>query len=252
MISSCEEFVRAWTEESRHLGVQFQNPCLVNSIEKVGHKHSPRPPYRVVCKDGRTYEFDVVIVAAGIRAPLLVSKLGASKFIPTYPLRGFSLTLFAWQEEEKENLLKQPFSCDSMYCTSVTPWMARLAGFGEFIGYPKEDDVPSIGPSVLARYGRAVFPDAVNAKPREVLSCFRPTSPDDVPIAGGISSMPGLFVHNGHGTLGWTLGLATGECVAQEIAESLTGESEGDSTTFELPNGFEVHREVLSPGRFGS
>lgn len=208
VISSCEEFMRALTEETRSLGVTFRGLSTVQNVEmfKKDKGKGNNVGYRVRCKDGAEHEFDLVVLAAGIETPILAGQLKAERFVPTYPLRGFSLTNFVKppenkNEEPKENLLKiSGFSFDAMYCTSVSPYMARFAGFGEFAGYPgKDDDVSSIAPTVMSRYSRMMFPQGVNGDSDAALRCYRATSPDDLPLVGAIPTLPGLFVHTGHG-----------------------------------------------------
>ena len=213
IISSCEEFIRAWTGEIRNLGVEYKYG-LVQKVELVQLEEPRRQgkgasnyTYKVRCHDGKDQEFDVVVLAAGVYSPLLATQLGVGEYVPTYPLRGFSLTTFVSEtdtkidKQPKTNLLPKAFSLDSMYCTSVTPQMARWAGFGEFVGYPSKDkSVPSIGPSILSRYSNILFPNAASGNNKEdALRCFRPASPDDLPIVGAIPKAPGLFVHTGHG-----------------------------------------------------
>jgi D-amino-acid dehydrogenase len=47
----------------------------------------------------------------------------------------------------------------------------------------------------------------------------RPTAPDDLPVIGPVPGRDGLYVATGHGTLGVTLGPATGGLVAREIVD---------------------------------
>ncbi|CAB9504607.1 D-amino acid dehydrogenase [Seminavis robusta] len=260
VISSCEQFLRAWMQEIRKLGVEYRHG-QVDKVERVDHKR-----FRVTCKDGTSQDFDLLVLAAGVCTPLLSAQLNAGKYVPTYPLRGFSLTTIAqgqtYCDDDKDNnephlLLPTSFSVDSMYCTSVTPHMARWAGFGEFVGYPRSNNTPvpaSIGPSILSRYSNLVFPTATRSK-EDVQSCFRPASPDDLPIVGAIPEVPGLFVHTGHGTLGWTTGLATGVCLAQSMEEYLVEEDAEESNdenqhAYNLPNGIQIERKFLAPSRF--
>mmetsp|Transcript_16380 Transcript_16380/g.34275 ORF Transcript_16380/g.34275 Transcript_16380/m.34275 type:complete len:669 (-) Transcript_16380:97-2103(-) len=215
--------------------------------------------FLVTTKDGTTEEYDYVVLAAGVNSPLIARKLSAGDFCPTYPLRGYSLTLYTNHTHERDgndrmdkgfssNLLNRPISVDDMYCSSVGPNMARLAGFGELVGYrDKAVDVPSLAPQVMGRYARTIFPES-DATDTSALQCFRPMSPDDIPIVGEVSTVPGLFLHTGHGTLGWTVGLATAECVAQALCDKITGVE--DRKTFELPGGIVVDRARLSPDRF--
>lgn len=246
IIASCGSFIKSLVEKCQQSGVTFRNKTVRGVVEVINES---KPKYRVTFEDGLSADFDIVVLAAGIRNPLLAAGMGLGEYVPLYPLRGYSFTLFASRStDSNDKFLNKPFSVDSIYCSSVTPASTRMAGFGEFVGYPeKATDVPSLGPPVLARYGRTMFPDATNATIQEVLPCFRPMSPDDLPLAGEIK--PGLFVHGGHGTLGWTLGLATGECVAQAIADRISGQ-EISPKYFEFADGFKIERSILSPLRF--
>jgi glycine/D-amino acid oxidase-like deaminating enzyme len=209
IISSCEDFFHAQTQMVRTLGVDIQGLSQVAQVEvvqEIGSNANGRVAnardlvYRVTCKNGTTYDFDILVLAAGVYTPLLASQLDVAEYVPSYPLRGFSLTTIVGSKGGNGNLLKQAFAVDSMYCSSVDPWMARWAGFGEFVGYPgKDTQVPSTAPAVLSRYTKAVFPDALNGTVQDALWCYRPLSPDDLPIAGAIPKLPGLFVHTGHG-----------------------------------------------------
>ena len=218
------------------------------------------PKFRVTRADGSFSDYDYVVLAAGIRTPLIARKLGIGASCPTYPLRGFSLTLYtdATRSDEEmktlkaqgksTNLLNRPISIDAMYCSSVGPNMARIAGFGELVGYgDKVKDVPSVGPRVMTRYARSLFPEAKIADD-QAIQCFRPLSPDDLPLVGEVDSIPGLFLHTGHGTLGWTMSLATGQCVAQAVRDRVNNvQAEKD---FVLEDGSRIDRGVLSPNRF--
>lgn len=261
--ASCETFVRTWIKESTNMGVEYLSAKVdrlearpTDSTDKAGKK------FRVTTVDDSVHEFDILVLTGGVRTPLMAAQLGAGPYCPTYPLRGFSLTLFAPTHDAKKkkkdvhtsNLVQRAFSIDSMYCTSVSPRMARLAGFGEFVGYrEKAASVPSYGPTVLSRYARAVFPDAWNARLEEALPCFRPLSPDDIPLVGEVESVPGLFIHTGHGTLGWTTGLVTGDCTAQAITDRVQGRSSQDGVcVYTLADGTTIDRKTLSPSRFVS
>jgi D-amino-acid dehydrogenase len=252
--ASCENFVKHLIEKCSALGIEYwrDKTAKISNLEVIKGNDS-KNIFRVTSIDGAQEDFDVLILAAGINTPLLAAKLGAGSACPTYPLRGYSLTVFTPElggfDATRPNLLSQPFSVDSMYCSSVNPRMARFAGFGELVGYrDKAVHVPSVGPRVLARYAQSIFPDAAVSEDN-ALQCFRALSPDDIPLAGEVSSVPGLFLHTGHGTLGWTLSLATAECVAQAVSDRL-GAEESSLKTFVLPDDSVIERKVLSPDRF--
>lgn len=124
--------------------------------------------------------------------------------------------------------------------------MARMAGFGELVGYRERAvDVPSLAPRVITRYAKSIFPES-DVTEDHALQCFRPMSPDDIPIVG--KAAPGVYIHTGHGTLGWTLCLATSECLAQALSDDING-SEANKK-YQLPGNISVDRERLSPNRF--
>jgi glycine/D-amino acid oxidase-like deaminating enzyme len=222
--------------------------------------------FRITTEDGRAQTFDYVVLAAGVQSPLIAKKIeveeaSASIFkpsiCPTYPLRGYSLTVYTNHSKQEgsdgskrgrsSNLLNKPISVDDMYCSSVGANMARMAGFGELVGYrDKAKEVPSLAPKILTRYCKAIFPES-DATEEHALQCFRPMTPDDIPLVGRVSSVPGLYLHSGHGTLGWTLCLATAECVAQDVLDDIAGRV---NDTYSLPGNLEVKKVKLSPNRF--
>lgn len=222
--------------------------------------------FKISTLNGSSEDFDFVVLAAGVNTPLLAKTIqaeNASKslfspsFCPTYPLRGYSLTVYTNHAEQDSNtgkitgrsgnLLNTPISIDDMYCSSVGVNMARMAGFGELVGYRrKAKDVPSLAPKIMTRYTQKLFPES-DAMEEHALQCFRPMTPDDIPLVGEVQSVPGLYLHTGHGTLGWTLCLATAECVAQSIWDNLTG---NQNSMYQLPGNIKIEKAKLSPNRF--
>jgi glycine/D-amino acid oxidase-like deaminating enzyme len=254
--ASCEIFIRKMIQQCTKFGVKYHNAQVTELTLVDASKQTPRKRrFRIRTADGDEDTFDILVLAAGINTPLWAARIGAGSACPTYPLRGYSLSFFPEGDRRRNktgsNLLKQAFSLDSMYCSSVTGNMIRIAGFGELVGYrEKATHVPSVGPRVMARYCKTLFPDVFpHVSMDDAQQCFRPLSPDDIPLAGSVAKCPGLFIHSGHGTLGWTTGLATGVCVAQAISDYIEGKSEKE-TMFVLPDNTEIERAALSPDRF--
>lgn len=216
-------------------------------LASVSKQRQPR--LKVTTSDGLTHDFDYIVLAAGVNTPLIARKLGIAKNCPTYPLRGYSLTIYTNHvNSESGNLLNMPFSVDDMYCSSVSPNMARIAGVGELVGYrDKAINVPSLAPMIMARYAKSLFPESNASK--NALQCFRPCSPDDLPIVGEVKASPGVFMHTGHGTLGWTISHATSECLAQAMYDRIKG-NESRRTYYNLSDGIQVDANRLSPNRF--
>lgn len=262
-VGNCYEFMIENIKSLIKKGVRYENNWgRVRNIERNENGSF------LITTDNGCHEYDYIILANGIFTPLLAGKLQlrASRACPTYPLKGYSLTLIKRHGKSKssekrinkeDNLLKKAMSFDNLYCTSISPNMVRLAGFGELSGFPNcEDDYtksPGLPINVMQKYVRAIFGDTFNFHPDLVSPCYRPLSPDDLPLVGAVKSIPGLYFHTGHGTLGWTLCLATADCLAQSICdEILSKEHRCNDTTdsFTLPDGTRLPKSVLSPNRF--
>lgn len=276
--ANCAAFIKDLTNRITHeYGVEYKSGlkgkiqrinaakhAIEDSSQLVGIKNKalaatdPVPKkqrFSLRTSDGLSHDFDFVVLAAGIMTPLFARMISVGDSCPTYPLRGYSLTMYSDRLNAKEiaaasskNLMNQPLKIDDMYCSSVGANMARIAGFGELVGYrDKATNVPSVAPRVLTRYGKTLFPES-KIEDANALQCFRPLSPDDLPIVGSVRSLPGVFIHSGHGTLGWTLCLATSECLATALADEILGTNQAEM--FHLPGDVSVERAQLSPDRF--
>lgn len=113
------------------IGKETKTPVLATSARDAR--------FRIKTEDGSTQSFDYVVLAAGVNTPLLAKKIkleGSSttsffqpSLCPTYPLRGYSLTVYTNHTQQdaddrkkkgmSSNLLNRPISVDDMYCSSV-------------------------------------------------------------------------------------------------------------------------------------
>lgn len=252
---NCLDFIRNLIKGLKQDGVVFSNKNgEVKNITVLDSKvsHCGHNIFEIRTRNGDVRHYDRVILAAGIYTPLLAAQISseAGRLCPIYPLKGYSLTVFTKPRDEKKNFLSKPLSFDNIYCSSVAPNMVRLAGFGEIVGFPKGDKIEkSDGPDVLEKYALRIFGrDANHPISNTTLPCYRPLSPDDCPLVGRFDSTPGLYVHTGHGTLGWTTSLATAMCLAQDICDDILGQEEREE--YILPDGSFIDKSVLSPGRF--
>jgi len=253
--ANCAEFVRSMIRKIMKTGINYRNDLgAVETVERIqqssvlGHKK-----FRVnTASSGEDYDY--LILAAGIYTPLLAAQIGAGKFCPIYPMRGHHVKVNAVSPRDgksghDQNLLGKSMIIDHIHISSVSSKVARFTGFGELVGYPsKAVTAKTVGPHVLSRYARALFPNENDFELGTALSCFRPMSPDELPIVGAVNAVPGLFIHGGHGTLGWTTSLATAECLAQDIDRSIKGKNAFDYYT--LPNNSTIPSKALSPNRF--
>jgi len=253
-------YIQDLIDKIKRRGVDYKRGSVgmiddISQVEVVNHQlasgsKQQHPRFKITTADGLTHNFDYIVLAAGVNTPLIARKLDIAKYCPTYPLRGYSLTIYTNQSKDTEsrNLLNMPFSIDDMYCSSVSHNMARIAGFGELVAYrDKAVNVPSLAPMIMARYAKSLFPES-DVSEKNALQCFRPCSPDDLPIVGEVRTSPGVFMHTGHGTLGWTISHATSECLAQAMYDHIKGNE--SRRTYYLSDGIQVDTNRLSPNRF--
>ena len=210
-IANCAYFVRHLIRKIQSRNISYGNRFgKVQKVERLHPNGNKTKRFRVTTVDDKSIDYDHLVLATGVHSPLLAAQIDAEKYCPTYPLRGFSLTLLMKDEgirskkndENKRGVetLRKGLTLDKIYVTSVKPNMARLAGFGEIVGYPRHaNGFLSAGPRIMARYANMLFPEG---SLQRVIPCFRPLSPDDLPIAGSVESIPGLYLHTGHGSLG--------------------------------------------------
>ena len=71
----------------------------------------------------------------------------------------------------------------------------------------------------IAQRAVAIMPALAGLAIAETRSCQRPYSPDGLPLIGPYPGADGLVLATGHGSLGVTQSLGSGEAVADGIAE---------------------------------
>ena len=156
-------------------------------------------------------EADAVVVCLGAWSPALLGKVGIRILVA--PVRGYSLTLPPGR---------------TMPSASVTDYgrrfvmgrlgeKMRVAGYADFVGFSTRQDAARL--EQLLDTARSAAPEAADYSypDNHAWGGYRPMTPDGRPIVGP-TRLSGLFVNTGHGTLGWTLALASAEQLADAIA----------------------------------
>lgn len=150
-------FVKDLVKQIKGRGIQYRcgNEGKVQMISSYGVQKSTTNSdtqviatsvvgsrFKVKTSTGSSEDFDFVVLAAGVNTPLLaktiqtenaIKSLLNRSFCPTYPLRGYSLTVYTNHTEQGgdsrkdnigrgRNLLNTPISIDDMYCSSVGRW----------------------------------------------------------------------------------------------------------------------------------
>lgn len=189
---------------AREAGAELRENVDVTAFEQHGAQ------VRAVRADGAEYRAGFYILAAGAWSPRLARGLGLR--LPVQGARGYSLDFAS-----PRLTLRRPL----------------LLGEAHVIARPLGDRSRITGGFELARPdsgGSASMPRAILDAPvgylsnvgslagHEVWFGFRPASPDGIPFIGPTSRFPNLLLAAGHGTLGMTLSLATGQLLTDSIA----------------------------------
>jgi D-amino-acid dehydrogenase len=156
-------------------------------------------------------EADQVIVALGSYSPYLLRPLEIH--IPVYPVKGYSLTM----PIADEGLAPVSTVMDETYKIAITRLgdRIRVGGTAEIAGYDL-----SLRPSRRAPLEHSVsglFGGGGRLSEATFWCGLRPMTPDGPPIIGA-TSIGGLYLNTGHGTLGWTMACGSGRVIADIIS----------------------------------
>ena len=160
----------------------------------------------------RGYVFDKVAVCAGVETQKFADVLGDSMRV--YPVKGYSVTIYlddmiSQQAAPQVSLLDDPVKIVSSRLGN----RLRVAGTAELAGKNKDIRQDRIRP--LLNWVREYFP-SVSTENYTPWAGLRPMTPDMMPLIFE-SKAKGIFYNTGHGHLGWTLGAATGEILAEKM-----------------------------------
>ena len=175
---------------ARDQGVSVE--CGVRVRGLLLHNHTVTG---VETDQGHIVPADVVIIAAGVRSPHLVTQHGVQ--CPVYPLRGYLVTLTPapGQRMVRRNI----YSPRHGLLSPLAPDKLRLSGFVEVnttiiiltlifihvkaVGYQAAPDEDK-GNMLVDKFLGVLEPDSVDTSHPSHHSCMRPVSGDDVPIIG--------------------------------------------------------------------
>lgn len=156
--------------------------------------------------------FDSYVMAMGSHSSVYLRQLGLH--VPIYPMKGYSIsfdaTEFCPSVSVTDDVAKQVYS--------LLGNKMRVAGTAEFAGYNEAVRKVRIDP--LIKGMKKLFPNA----PLENLAewaCLRPSTPDGPPIVGK-TPLTNLYMHTGHGTLGWTQSAGTARLLANIVDNRAT------------------------------
>jgi D-amino-acid dehydrogenase len=137
---------------------------------------------------------DAYVMSMGSYSPLLLRPAGIN--VPIYPMKGYSITVPAWEGAPQVSITDD----EKKVVISRLGNQVRAAGTAEFARY--NDQVREARITPIVRCLSDLFPDAQFGQMSR-WACLRPQTPDGPPIIGA-TTLGNLYMHTGHGTLGWT------------------------------------------------
>ncbi|MDF1623482.1 MAG: D-amino acid dehydrogenase [Pseudohongiella nitratireducens] len=222
----CYQFTRKLSDACEKLGVEMRYGHQVEGMSVANGKVNTIQ-FRGPDNEIMTMWPDAVVIAAGSLSRKLMKKsLGIN--LPTYPVKGYSLTL----DVDDEAGAPQSTLMDETFKVAVTRFdnRIRVGGIAELSGYSSVLRQSAI--DTLRKVGSDMFPTATNWQTGKAWTGLRPMTPDSTPIIGP-SGIEGLYLNTGHGSLGWTLACGS----AQLLTDTINGQS-----TALNPDGYALSR----------
>ena len=212
-------------------GILFSDDCLGNAynfttnLEKIcKEKYGVNFIYNTEVKNlltnfkkitgintsDQVYNADAYVYALGYQGDSLLS--GIKIQTDVYPIKGYSLSTQCSAEYIAPTQAITDIENKIVY--SRLGDVFRVAGIAEFGSSKKENKnhlkyIREKMVNSFANYG-----DISNAIE---WSSYRPFRPNSLPLICNVKKYPNLFLNTGHGSLGWTLALASGKILANLI-----------------------------------
>lgn len=153
---------------------------------------------------------DAYVLALGSFSPELAKTAGVR--LDIYPAKGYSATVPVLDPSRAPTVSLT----DDEYKVVFSRFgdRVRVAGTAEFNGY--STDLNRVRCEALVERTMEVFPGMTRPELASFWTGLRPATPGNVPYIGR-SSVAGLYLNTGHGTLGWTHGCGSGRALADIV-----------------------------------
>ena len=206
-------FAQRLAERCATRGVAFRYGATVAGLEAPGGAVAG-----VRLAGGETLAADACVVALGSYSPLLLRPLGIA--LPVYPAKGYSITIPLDDGAVAPSVSLTDDGAKLVF--SRLGGRLRVAGTAEFTGY--DTSINAVRCAAIARRAFALFPRARPRAEGDIVEWagLRPSTPGNVPLIGP-TSIDGLFVNTGHGTLGWTMACGSGALLADLVTSRPPG-----------------------------
>ncbi|SIT56117.1 D-amino-acid dehydrogenase [Mesorhizobium prunaredense] len=188
----------------RDYGVQFLFNTKVLGVRRQAKK------LVAVITEKEEIQCSRAVMSLGANTRLIARTAGI--WLPIWPVQGYSFTIPAFDAAPRASIT-DTFR-KTVFCRIGD--RLRVAGLADIApagGKFREDRF-----FTLLATARGIFPRAGDYDGElNAWTGFRPVTPNSKPIVGR-TKIEGLYLNCGHGSLGWTLSMATGSALADVIA----------------------------------
>ncbi|CCM79840.1 FAD-dependent oxidoreductase [Rhizobium mesoamericanum] len=184
-------------------GVKFRFDTEINSLKTRNGK------LNAIVTNAGEFQCERAVMALGVWSAAIAKSSGIR--LPIWPMQGYSLTVPATRMAPSSSITDTARKV--VFCKIGDK--LRIAGLAD-IGNRRAHFRPDRFQTLLET-ARRIFPEAgdYNAE-LNAWTGLRPMTPNSQPIVGA-SKVAGLFLNCGHGSLGWTLCMATAARLAAII-----------------------------------
>lgn len=208
------KFTRGLAEACERRGVCFQYDTQIADIVQRGDG-----PFALHVLQGgiagneQRYEFDRIVVCAGVASRQIASMLG--DHVNIYPVKGYSITVCLDDAASREGAPRVSLLDESakIVTSRLGADRFRVAGTAEINGFNRDIRSDRIAP--LVDWTRRHFPGVATSRVIPWAG-LRPMLPSMLPKVGS-GKRQGVFYNTGHGHLGWTLSAATAHSIAEQM-----------------------------------
>jgi D-amino-acid dehydrogenase len=201
---NCSLFTKQLKQAAQSIGVTVHFGSTVTAI-------SAHERHVVLQVEGKEFNADAVVVAAGVDSAQLLAPLGIH--VPLYPVKGYSATVNIKDFEQA------PMSAlmDEAYKVAIARMGSRIriAGLAELGSRTLELREAAL--RTLIKVGDDWFPNAANYRGAQFWCGTRPMLPDGPPLLGA-TPVKNVYLNIGHGPTGWAMAAGSGKLVADIIS----------------------------------
>ncbi len=208
------KFTRGLAEACERRGVRFHYDAQIADIVQRGDSpFALRVLEGGIAGDEQRYEFDRVVVCAGVASRQIASMLGDN--VNIYPVKGYSITVCLDDAASREGAPWVSLLDESakIVTSRLGADRFRVAGTAEINGFNRDIRSDRVAP--LVDWTRRYFPGVATSRVIPWAG-LRPMLPSMLPKVGR-GKRRGVFYNTGHGHLGWTLSAATAYSIAEQI-----------------------------------